>query len=73
MEIYREIVANVKRVTGQKGRGLFHPIRLALTAQDSGPELDKLIPIFENGKRLDLPVPILGVKERVEAFLQCLQ
>lgn len=73
VEIYREIVANVKRATGQKGRGLFHPIRLALTAQDSGPELDKLIPIFENGKRLDLPVPIFGVRERVAAFLQCLQ
>ena len=73
VEIYREIVAGVKRATGQKGRGLFHPIRLALTAQNSGPELDKLISIFENGKKLDLPAPILGVRERVKVFLQCLQ
>ena len=73
LEIYREIVAGVKKATGQKGRGLFHPIRLALTARGSGPELDKLVSLLETGKRLDLPVPILGVKERVKTFLQHLR
>jgi glutamyl-tRNA synthetase len=32
--------------TGAKGRGLFHPLRLALTAQEHGPELKKLLPLI---------------------------
>ena len=31
--------AAVKQVTGHSGRGLFHPLRLALTARGDGPEL----------------------------------
>ena len=44
------IVRSVKAGSGQKGRRLFHPIRVALTGNDSGPELDKLVPIFEGGQ-----------------------
>ena len=29
-----------------QGRGLFHPLRLALTAQEHGPELKKLLPLI---------------------------
>jgi glutamyl-tRNA synthetase len=36
----------VKKVTGQKGRALFHPIRLALTARDDGPKLADLLPLL---------------------------
>ncbi len=32
--------------TGAKGRGLFHPLRLALTGQEHGPELKKLLPLI---------------------------
>jgi len=32
--------------TGAKGRGLFHPLRLALTGLDHGPELKKLLPLI---------------------------
>jgi glutamyl-tRNA synthetase len=64
-ETYKGVVSEVKEKTGQKGKSLFHPIRLALTARGSGPELDKLIPILEKGNQLDLPVPILPVRERV--------
>ena len=66
LETYKSVVSEVKEKTGRKGKSLFHPIRLALTARSSGPELDKLIPILEKGHQLDLPVPILPVKERVE-------
>ena len=69
---YKSAVAAVKAETGQKGRQLFHPIRIALTAEHSGPELDRLVPILEFGKRLDLPVPILGCRERVSAVLAML-
>jgi glutamyl-tRNA synthetase len=36
----------VSAETGAKGRGLFHPLRLALTAQEHGPELKKLLPLI---------------------------
>jgi glutamyl-tRNA synthetase len=32
--------------TGAKGRGLFHPLRLALTGLEHGPELKKLLPLI---------------------------
>jgi glutamyl-tRNA synthetase len=38
--------------TGAKGRALFHPLRLALTAQEHGPELKKLLPLIGRGKVL---------------------
>ncbi len=34
----------VKDATGAKGRALFHPLRLALTGRDSGPELKHFLP-----------------------------
>ena len=32
--------------TGRKGRALFHPLRLALTGQDAGPDLRQLLPLI---------------------------
>jgi len=32
--------------TGAKGRALFHPLRLALTGQEDGPELKALLPLI---------------------------
>ncbi len=70
LELYRKVANAVKAETGQKGKNLFHPIRVALTAENSGPELEKLIPILELGKKLDLPVPVLGCKERLRLALE---
>lgn len=42
----------VKVATGAKGRGLFHPLRLALTARESGPELKALLPLIGREKVL---------------------
>lgn len=36
----------VKDATGRKGKALFHPLRLALTARDHGPELKLLLPLI---------------------------
>ncbi len=36
--------------TGAKGRGLFHPLRLALTGLEHGPELKKLLPLIGRDK-----------------------
>ncbi|MFI5029206.1 MAG: glutamate--tRNA ligase [Reyranellales bacterium] len=32
--------------SGRKGKALFHPLRLALTAQETGPEMAKLLPLI---------------------------
>jgi glutamyl-tRNA synthetase len=32
--------------TGAKGRALFHPLRLALTGRETGPELKALLPLI---------------------------
>lgn len=36
----------VKSATGRKGKGLFMPLRLALTGRDHGPELKNLLPLI---------------------------
>lgn len=36
----------VREATGLKGKALFHPIRLALTAREAGPELKALLPLI---------------------------
>ena len=36
----------VQKATGRKGRELFHPLRLALTGRDNGPELKTLLPLI---------------------------
>jgi nondiscriminating glutamyl-tRNA synthetase len=69
-ECFKQFVNEVKAETGAKGKELFHPIRLIITGSHSGPEFDKLIPILEEGSRLDLPRHVLSVRERVEAFGQ---
>jgi nondiscriminating glutamyl-tRNA synthetase len=58
----------IKTETGAKGKDLFHPIRIVLTGTHSGPEFDKLLPVLEDGTVLRLGV--MGVRERVEAFLK---
>ena len=45
----------VKTETGAKGKDLFHPVRIALIGSHSGPEFDKLIPMMEEGSKLNLP------------------
>jgi glutamyl-tRNA synthetase len=43
----------LKAATGRKGRALFHPLRLALTGRESGPELAALLPLIGRIKALD--------------------
>jgi len=74
-ETFRAVAAHVKARTGDKGRALFHPIRVALTGRAEGPELDLAVPAIDRGA--DLPrsagvPPILGCRERAAAFLRTL-
>jgi nondiscriminating glutamyl-tRNA synthetase len=74
-QTFRGIADRVKRKTGQKGRALFHPIRIALTAAADGPELDLLVPAMDRGADLDPASgigPTVGARERAQAFLRLL-
>jgi len=62
------MVGSLKEATKRKGKQLFHPLRAALTAKSSGPELDKLIPLIEMAARLGIH-GVLSCKDRVKAFL----
>ena len=42
--------ALVKESTGAKGKALFHPLRLALTGRENGPELKALLPLIGRAK-----------------------
>jgi len=74
-ERFRAVAAVVKNETGQKGRSLFHPIRIALTGRSEGPELDLAVPAIDRGADLppDAGVPaIVGCRERAAAFVRVL-
>ena len=58
----------MQKETGKKGKDLFHPIRMALTGAASGPELEKLIPIFELGSKLPLLHHVKSAAERLREF-----
>ena len=49
-ETWKIWTASVKEATGRKGRALFHPLRLALTGLDHGPELAALLPLMGREK-----------------------
>ena len=42
-EPWKALTSELKTVSGKKGRELFHPLRLALTGRDSGPEMAGLV------------------------------
>jgi glutamyl-tRNA synthetase len=47
---WKEWTAAVSSATQRKGRALFHPLRLALTARETGPEMAKLLPLIGRAK-----------------------
>jgi glutamyl-tRNA synthetase len=42
-EPWRALTNELKSISGKRGRELFHPLRLALTGRDSGPEMAGLV------------------------------
>ncbi len=68
-EQFRTWMNEIRAETGASGKDLFHPVRIALTGAHSGPEFDKFIPVVEEGSRLDLPVHVLSIRERIEQFM----
>ena len=52
-EPWRQLTEGVKAGSGRKGRGLFHPLRLALTGHDSGPEMAALLPLIGRERAIE--------------------
>ncbi|SHF29545.1 glutamyl-tRNA synthetase [Litoreibacter ascidiaceicola] len=50
---WSEWTAAVKEATGRKGRGLFMPLRKALTGMDHGPDMGSLMPLLQKIKAKD--------------------
>jgi glutamyl-tRNA synthetase len=51
-ETWSEWTAAIRNATGRKGRALFHPLRLALTGRESGPEMAALLPLIGRERAL---------------------
>ena len=66
-DLFKTWLNEIKSATGIKGPELFHPVRIALTGNHSGPEFDKILPLIEEGSALGLGIP--GVHERIECFV----
>ncbi len=74
-ESFRLLANRVKQRTNQKGRALFHSIRIALTGAGDGPELDLLVPAIDRGADLRQDAglaPIRGCRERARDFVRAL-
>ena len=70
-EAFRAMATRLKEKTGQKGKALFHPIRVALTGEGGGPELDLAVPAIDRGAQLSPEAglaPILSSRERARVF-----
>jgi glutamyl-tRNA synthetase len=50
--VWPEWTRKLAETSGAKGRGLFHPLRLALTGCEHGPELKKLLPLIGRARAL---------------------
>ena len=50
---WHALTGALKLSTGRKGRSLFHPLRLALTGRDSGPEMAPLIALIGKDRSIE--------------------
>ena len=63
------LTQDLKLKTGCKGKSLYHPLRVALTARLSGLKLDSFIHLVERGSTLEFPQPIKNCSQRVSEVL----
>jgi len=72
-EAFRAAANRIRERTGQKGKSLFHPIRVVLTGESGGPELDLSVPAIDRGSQLPPHAKvarILSCRARAAAFAQ---
>jgi glutamyl-tRNA synthetase/nondiscriminating glutamyl-tRNA synthetase len=74
-DVFRAAAAKVRERTGLKGKALFHPIRVALTGSDGGPELDLALPAIDRGAALSSQAAVARViacRERAQLFARAI-
>lgn len=75
-ETFRAMAGRIRQRTGAKGKALFHPIRLALTGEAEGLELDLAVPLIEQGASLGAASDVRAIAsaaDRAAAFLHELE
>lgn len=65
-EAFRAAAARARQICGLKGKALFHPLRVALTAAASGPELDLAVPAIDRGAVFGADSPLAAIASCVE-------
>ena len=50
---WHALAAALKAATGRKGKALFHPLRLALTGRDHGPDMAALLPLIGRDRAVE--------------------
>jgi glutamyl-tRNA synthetase/nondiscriminating glutamyl-tRNA synthetase len=65
-DAFRAAAGRARQATGLNGRALLHPLRVALTAADSGPELDLAIPAIDRGAALPAHAGIIAIASCAE-------
>ena len=74
-ETFRAMANRVKERTGRKGKALFHPIRVVLTGEGGGPELDLAVPAIDRGALLPADAGlahVVGCRDRAAAFARAM-
>ena len=76
-DAFRALAGRVREKTGQKGKALFHPIRVALTGEQEGLELDLAVPAIERGSLVPASgasglSPIVSARARALEFARLL-
>jgi glutamyl-tRNA synthetase/nondiscriminating glutamyl-tRNA synthetase len=75
-EAFRAMANRVKEKTSLKGKALFHPIRVALTGEGGGPELDLAVPAIDRGAAIPTAAglaPIMGCRHRAVTFAKAIE
>jgi len=71
-DTFRAAASRVKDKTGQKGKALFHPIRLILTGALEGPELDLIVPAIERAAGVAGLAHVIDCRQRAIAIASAL-
>jgi glutamyl-tRNA synthetase len=70
---FAEMAKEIREETGCQGKDLYHPLRIVLTAKSSGLDLNKFIPLVEEGAKQNFPVPVKNCSQRVSEALKILE
>lgn len=69
---FKEIIDALKIALPYRGRGLFHPIRLALAGRAGEGELDRVILLLDAAAKLSFAAPVKGTRQRMLEFCTAL-